>query len=140
METSNYETLEAEEYLSDVADEGQMAGVDEDVLVSVGFKTQEGEWKEAYLESDPNSEFLTYRVDDFGHTKDDRAEGQWDEVSVHRSKVVKGMDMNGVLEEFDPAYSRATEAFEEVEALKREEEVYESSSAVDGTDELDDLF
>lgn len=108
---TSYDTLEAPEYLSDIADDEQMDEFEDDVLVSIGFRSQDGEWKEAYLQSDPDEDFLTYEVDDFG-----KQYGE-DTVEVHRSKVVNGADMEDALQEFDPEYSPAVEGTEELEDL-----------------------
>jgi hypothetical protein len=108
---TGYETLESPEYLSDIADEEQMDEFHDDVLVSVGFRSQEGDWKEAYLQSDPDGEFLTYKVDDFGK------QYSGDTVDVHRSKVVNRVDTEQALQELDPEYSPAVEGTEELEDL-----------------------
>lgn len=106
-----YDTIEAPEYLSDLADDDDMDEFEDDVLVSIGFKSQEGEWKEAYLQSDPDGDFLTYKVDDFGKQYNGET------VEVHRSKVVNGVDTEEALKEFDPNYSQAVEGTEKLEDL-----------------------
>ena len=111
MTEMSYETLESPEYLSDIADDEQMDEFEEDVLVSAGFKSQGGEWKEAYLQSDPDVEFLTYEVDDFGNRYSGEA------VEVHRSKVVNSADVDKALQEFDPEYSPAVQGNEELDDL-----------------------
>lgn len=107
---TNYKTLGAEQYLSDLASDTEMEQFENDVLVSVGFKSEDGEWKEAYLNSDPNEEFLSYQVDDFGINNDLRPE-----VEVHRSKVSAGTDLTNALQDFDPAYSTAIDSIDELE-------------------------
>jgi len=111
MTETSYDTLESPEYLSDIADDEQMGEFEEDVLVSAGFKSQDGEWKEAYLQSDPDGEFLTYEVDDFGKQYGGET------VEVHRSKVVNGADIEEALQEFDPEYSPAVQGDEELDDL-----------------------
>ena len=108
---TNYDTLEAPEYLSDIADDGQMDEFEDDVLVSIGFQSKEGEWKEAYLQSDPDDKFLTYEVDDFG------SQYGGETVEVHRSKVMENADTEKALQEFDPEYSPAVEEVEELDDL-----------------------
>lgn len=108
---TGYDTLEAPEYLSDIADDEQMDEFEDDVLVSIGFRSQDGEWKEAYLQSDPDEDFLTYEVDDFGK------QYGGDTVEVHRSKVVNSADTEKALQEFDPEYSPAIEGNEELDDL-----------------------